>query len=167
MNRIQIRKGVSDDCPAIFHLFKELLEVEKITPDHTIDESTLLRDGFGQTPIFETLVAEIEDQTGKKELAGFGIYFYHYSVFSGRTVFVEAIYVKAKHQNKGIGKQLWKSMVQAGLENECARCIFHVFGWNTRAVQFYKKCGAADFTADKDEHIFHMTKDNMVQFVSS
>lgn len=133
------------------------------------------------------------------------MYFYHYSVFAGRAAFVEAIYVEPRHQNKGIGKRLWKSVVQVyamstyiycifsvtvlrnalfrllipcyhfistmsrktGLDEDCHRCIFHVFGWNDKAVQFYKKCGAVDFTSEKDEHVFHMTKEDMVRFTSS
>ncbi|GAB6019439.1 Diamine acetyltransferase 2 [Chamberlinius hualienensis] len=165
---ILIRKGTKDDCTAIFQLYQKLSESEKLVPDEIIDEKVFTREGFGENPCFEVLVVELKDNSDNViEIIGFALYFYHYAMVSGRTIFVECLYVKPNYQNRGFGKRLWKEVIKVGLETGCKRCMFMAFGWNQKALQFYTKCGAADWTIEKDEHCLHMPKDAMIKFANS
>ena len=78
--------------------------------------------------------------TPNPQLLGFALYFFTYSTWEGKCVFMEDLYVQPDHRGKGIGTkvafpsnsptlpslQLWKAVISAGLELECARCNWQV-----------------------------------------
>lgn len=56
-----------------------------------ITEESLARDGFGQRPKFGALMAEMDGQP-----AGYAFFFYCYSTFRGRGLFLEDVFVRAQ-----------------------------------------------------------------------
>lgn len=55
-----IRPARAADVPAMFALVKELALFEKAPEQVTNSEADMLRDGFGEQPVFRSLVAECE-----------------------------------------------------------------------------------------------------------
>jgi len=160
LGALVIREGRKEDCVAIRGLIQELADYEKTPDGPKISAEKLLEDGFGDRPFFHTFVAEI----GSK-LVGFSLYFYAYSTWDGKAVYMEDIYVQPEYRSKGIGTKLWKSVVGAGLELGCTRCNFQVLNWNQPSIDYYKRQGAWDISEREGWLAFRMTEENMKKFV--
>ena len=61
-----------------------------------INVETLAEDGFGAKSFFECFVA-----SDNETLVGFVLFFYTYSTWEGRSVYMEDLYVTPTHRNKG------------------------------------------------------------------
>ena len=66
----------------------------------------MLRDGFGDRPWFECLIAEEIHLSGannclpKKKPVGYALFYYVYSTWEGRSLFLEDIYVNPTFRGK-------------------------------------------------------------------
>jgi len=96
----EIRKAVIEDCGAIHRLIQELANYEKIPDGPKINVQVLERDGFGSRPVFECFVAVAKESN---ELIGYALYFYTYSAWEGKCLYLEDIYVQSLHRGKKIG----------------------------------------------------------------
>src|ERR1700726_968042 len=98
-----IRPATSADIPWILELIRALATYEREPDAVKTTEADLLRDGFGKQPRFECLIAE----SGKGEAAGFALYFYNYSTWTGRSgIHLEDLFVVPQFRGHGIGKAL-------------------------------------------------------------
>jgi GNAT superfamily N-acetyltransferase len=134
---INIRAGLVSDLPEVLKLIKELAEYEK-APDeveNTLEE--MMRDGFGTNPIYHLFVAE---HTNK--LVGTAIYYYKYSTWKGRCLFLEDIIVTQAYRGKGIGSKLFESVIEVAQKKQVRRLEWQVLHWNEPAINFYKKYNA-------------------------
>ena len=93
---VVIRKAVKEDCKKIRVLIQELADYEKMPEGPKINVETLAEDGFGAKSFFECFVA-----TDNETLVGFVLFFYTYSTWEGRSVYMEDLYVTPTHRNKG------------------------------------------------------------------
>ncbi|NJN42218.1 MAG: GNAT family N-acetyltransferase [Flammeovirgaceae bacterium] len=131
---VVVRQGVKQDLPRTLELIKELAEYE-----HGLDQvsNTVARmeeDGFGPNSIFGFFVAECDNQ-----IVGIAVYYYRYSTWKGRRLYLEDIVVTEKERGKGIGKLLFDRILQKVLDDECSGVMFQVLDWNKPAINFYKK----------------------------
>ena len=133
-----IRKATREDVPAIVALVKELATYEK-EPDAVIaTEADFLRDGFGERPSFEVLVADDGAET-----VGFAFYFFSYSTWIGRKcLYLEDLFVKPSHRGRGTGIALMRALAKVAVEAECRRFVWAVLDWNEPAIGFYERLGA-------------------------
>ena len=86
---VSTRKGKQKDIPKVLSLIKELAIFENEPDAVLISESDLLRDGFGENASFHLLVAEIES-----EVVGAAIYYYCYSTWRGKYLYLEDLIVE-------------------------------------------------------------------------
>ena len=100
-----IRKGIPEDMKAVLELIQELAIFEKEPEAVVISEKDLIRDGFGDTPLFHVFVAELE--SNPKEIVGIALYYYRYSTWKGKTIHLEDLVVKQSMRNNGIGNALY------------------------------------------------------------
>lgn len=66
----------------------------------------LRADGFGENPFFHCLVAEIIPAPGEPQgslVVGYGLYYFIYSTWTGRNIYLEDIYVMPKYRGTGWG----------------------------------------------------------------
>ena len=133
-----IRKATREDVPAILGLEKELATYER-EPDAVIaTEEDFLRDGFGERPAFEVLIAEEAAET-----IGFAFYFFNYSTWVGRKcLYLEDLFVRPAHRGRGAGIALMKALAKIAVETDCRRFIWAVLDWNEPAITFYESLGA-------------------------
>lgn len=137
-----IRKATSADVPAILALVKELATYEREPEAVVATEEDFLRDGFGERPAFEVLVAEDEDEDGAPVI-GFAFYFFSYSTWVGRKcLYLEDLFVKPSHRGQGGGIALMKELARVAVATECRRFVWQVLDWNEPAIAFYEKLGA-------------------------
>ena len=106
-----VRKAKKEDCKEILRLIQELADYEKMPNGPRIGAETLEEDGFGSSrAFFECFVAEAKSKPN--ELIGYVLYFYTYSTWEGRSVYMEDIYVTPSCRGLGIGTKLWQSVVK-------------------------------------------------------
>lgn len=132
-----IRKGTKNDLAALLSLIKELAVFENEPNAVELTEADLLRDGFGEVPLFFFYVAEVE-----AKIVGLALCFYKYSTWKGKTIHLEDLIVAKEHRNNGIGKQLLNQIIEVAQTEKVQRLEWNVLDWNTNAIDFYKKTGA-------------------------
>ncbi|MCB0280649.1 MAG: GNAT family N-acetyltransferase, partial [Calditrichaeota bacterium] len=97
----------------------------------------LERDGFGTSPLFEALILEFNSET-----VGFALFYYRYSTWKGKSLYLEDLYVDPEYRNNGIGLAVMKHLVNHAIKTDCKRFEWQVLDWNTPSIEFYKKIGA-------------------------
>jgi GNAT superfamily N-acetyltransferase len=143
---MNIRKGNPEDMKAVLALIQELAIFEKEPEAVVITEEDLIRDGFGEKPLFHVFVAEVENDSTidkqTKEIVGIALYYYRYSTWKGKTIHLEDLIVKEKMRGTGLGSALYAAIMKQGKEDNVRRVEWNVLDWNTPAVNFYKNSGA-------------------------
>lgn len=139
---MNIRKGNPEDMKSVLGLIQELAIFEKEPDAVVITEEDLVRDGFGENPLFHVFVAEIEDEEKQKEIVGIALYYYRYSTWKGKTIHLEDLIVKEKMRGTGLGSALYSEIMKQGKRDNVRRVEWNVLAWNTPAVNFYKNSGA-------------------------
>jgi len=132
-----IRKGEKPDLKAILTLIQELAVYEKAGNEVVVTVEQLEQDGFGESKVFDFLVAE---RMG--EIVGMALYYTKYSTWKGKCIFLEDIIVNEMHRGKGIGAELMKQLIKIAAEKNAGRLEWQVLEWNEPAIQFYKKLNA-------------------------
>ena len=130
---ISIRKGVKSDVSRALCLIKELAAYEKAPDEVIVTIKDMEQDGFGENPIFEFFIAEVE---GK--IVGISLYYIKYSTWKGKCVFLEDIIVTERFRNYGIGKKLFDEVVMVTKNMNVNRLEWQVLDWNEPAINFYK-----------------------------
>nr|KAF6296843.1 spermidine/spermine N1-acetyltransferase family member 2 [Myotis myotis] len=118
----------------------------------------LRADGFGENPFYHCLVAESLPGPGESQagpcVVGYGLYYFIYSTWKGRNVYLEDIYVKPEYQGQGIGSKIIKKVAEVALDKGCSQFRLSVLDWNKRAMDLYKALGAQDLTEAEGWHSF-------------
>jgi ribosomal protein S18 acetylase RimI-like enzyme len=142
--KINIRKGLIEDMPAVLDLIKELAIFEKEPNAVLVTVADLQRDGFCENPLFHTFVAEIENVgvENEKQIVGIALFYYRYSTWKGRTLHLEDLIVKEKMRGSGCGIALYSEIIKQGKKDNVRRIEWNVLDWNQPAIDFYEKSGA-------------------------
>ncbi|XP_034405657.1 diamine acetyltransferase 2b [Cyclopterus lumpus] len=152
----KVRPAAKEDCKEISRMILELASYENMTDQVKITHEELERDGFCPNPFFECLVAEVPEEHQSKEgvtIVGYALYFYTYSTWKGRSVYLEDLYVMTEFRGKGIGKGLLSKVAEVGKKKQCVRLQLSVLDWNAPSRDFYAAKGAQDLTDSEGWHI--------------
>ena len=135
---LSLRRATREDVPTILRFIRELAEYER-EPDKVVaTEADLLRDGFGERPFFQVILAEWDGAA-----AGFAFYFFQYSTWTGTPVlYLEDLFVTPAHRKRGIGVALMRALAGAAMDAGCKRFQWAVLDWNAPAIAFYEALGA-------------------------
>lgn len=134
MNNIIVRKGTERDVEAALNLVKELAAYEKAPNEVEVSVSEMKEWGFGSDKVFDFFVA-IDNNV----IVGMALYYYKYSTWKGKCMFLEDIIVTEKMRGKGIGKVLFDEIVKVAKRDKVRRLEWQVLEWNEPAINFYKK----------------------------
>lgn len=131
---IKIRRSEEKDFPQILKLVKEFAEYlgKADQVKTTVDDYIKEQDNF------VCLLAE----TSKGEIAGYALFYYTFHTWSGKTIFLEDLFVKEKYQKQKLGTMFMCSLVDFAKQNHCKNIEWTVLDWNDKAIGFYKKIGA-------------------------
>lgn len=135
-----IREGKIEDLPRVLELIKELALYEKAPEQVTNTLDMMEEDGFGSSPVFGFFVCE---KNGNQEIIGIAIYYYRYSTWKGKRMYLEDIVVTEPERGRGAGKLLFDRVMAKSLEENCTGMMWQVLDWNEPAINFYKKYGAS------------------------
>lgn len=132
-----VRQGTENDLPAALALIKELAVYEKMPNEVETTVQTMQRDGFGPQPLYGFFVAELDSQ-----IVGLSLYYYRYSTWKGKRMYLEDLIVTQSKRGLGIGKALFERTIQKAKEEDCQGMSWQVLDWNEPAIQFYKRYAA-------------------------
>jgi GNAT superfamily N-acetyltransferase len=137
MNTTTIREGQKVDLHRVLELVKELAEFERAPHEVINTVAAMERDGFGPNPVFGFFVAETP-----AGIVGLSLYYWRYSTWKGKRLYLEDIIVTEKERGKGIGKLLFDRTLKHTLDTGCSGMTWQVLDWNEPAINFYKKYGS-------------------------
>jgi len=134
---IKIRKGTEADLPQVLGLVKELAVYEKAPDEVEVTVSEMQNWGFGKDKVFEFFVAE-----DKTNIIGIALYYYKYSTWKGKCLFLEDIIITEKYRRYGLGSKLFNEVALIAKKQQVRRMEWQVLDWNEPAINFYKKYNA-------------------------
>ena len=133
----RIRKTIKEDMPQVLELIKELAVFEKEPDAVEVTTEILVREGFGENPLFHCFVAE-KDGT----IDGMALFYYRFSTWKGRTIHLEDLIVKQEKRGLGLGSALYKKVLEFAKIENIKRVEWVVLDWNRPAIDFYARSGA-------------------------
>ena len=136
MPRITIRSATADDVPLILEFIRALARFENEPDAVRTTPEDLLRDGFGERPQFEVLIAERDEKP-----VGFALFFATYSTWEGRpSLYLEDLFVIESARKHGVGRALMAKLAAICVERGYQRLELQVLDWNP-AREFYHRLG--------------------------
>src|SRR5690606_32822000 len=134
---MKFRLAFPEDSVAIHELIIELAVYEKEPDAVSTTPEQLLIDLFQEKRCFAFVA---ENEHGK--IVGFALYYFGYSTWKGRTIYLEDLYVQPEYRKDGVGGKLFDRVVEEGKKQGAKRMDWQVLEWNTSAIEFYNKKGA-------------------------
>ncbi|MES2284858.1 MAG: GNAT family N-acetyltransferase [Bacteroidota bacterium] len=153
---ISVRKGLKSDLSAALGLIKELALYEKAPDEVIVTIEDMERDGFGENPVFNFFVAELD-----RKIVGISLYYVKYSTWKGKCIFLEDIIVTEQYRKHGIGKKLFDEVVKVSKELNVQRLEWQVLDWNEPAIRFYEKINS---NLDKEWINCKLTKEQILKY---
>ena len=132
--QIHVRKATKEDVPSMMKLVHELAEFEKQPNEVLNTEEQMLKEGFGSNPAFEALVATVDGT-----VVGMSAYYYSYSTWKGRSIYIDDIIVTESMRGKGIGRALIEATILEAKKAGVGKLHWQVLDWNEPAIRFYEK----------------------------
>jgi len=129
-----IRAGKKEDLEQVLSLIKELAAFENAPHEVTNTVRMMEKDGFGEDPVYGFYVAEV-----KEKIVGLALYYFRYSTWKGKRLYLEDIIVTQEQRGSGIGKLLFEETLKKAKAENCTGVMWQVLDWNKTAIEFYKK----------------------------
>lgn len=129
-----IRPGTEADIPALHNLIQELAVYERAEDLVSVTQAQRLQHfREGQ---FQFLVAEHDAR-----IVGIALYFFRYSTWRGRLLYLEDLIVTETERGQHLGKALFDATLQAARDHGAVGMVWQVLDWNTPALNFYERYG--------------------------
>ncbi len=155
-----IRKAEAHDVSGMFRLVKELAEFERAPNEVVNSEAVLLRDGFGENPVYRAFVAV---EKSSNQIVGMALYYTAYSTWKGKLLFLDDLVVTERCRRFGLGRKLINEFLIAAKEEGVNQIRWQVLDWNTPAIEFYKSLGVE---MDTEWITVKMSKEQIGKYVS-
>ena len=136
---VVIRPAAPQDAAAIAILANKLSRHEGLGDD-VFSEEQVLRDGFGDRPAFQALIAERLGQP-----VGYALFTDGYNTdIAARAVWLDDLFVDESARGKGIGRRLLAAVARIAVERGARSVWWGVRSSNRQARRFYAGLGAKD-----------------------
>lgn len=168
-----LRDAVAADLPAVHRMIYDLAVYEKEEQQMTLSlEQFTLDSGLDPRPgvpeshekKFRCLVAERTGRSGEdavesetqqlgrsSEVVAYALYFYTYSTWEGRALYLEDVFVKPEVRSAGLGTKIMFCIAKIASSENCCRFQWQCIDWNKPSLEFYyKKLKAEERTETND-----------------
>jgi ribosomal protein S18 acetylase RimI-like enzyme len=132
--KVTIRKATEADFQEIFNLNMEFSIFQRTPEKFTVTLQQMVE----EQNYFQCMVAAVEDQ----KIVGFATTFFAFYSWSGKSLYLEDLYVKDEFRKLGIGRKLMDAVIAYAKETGCRKLRWQVSKWNSYAIEMYKKMGA-------------------------
>ncbi len=137
---IQIRRARREDVPRVYQLICELAEYENAREQVETTPEILERDGFGENPLYQLLIADNGTDNGAS-VVGMALSYFRYSTWKGKRLYLEDLIVTESARGHGVGKLLLNATIDLARQTDCSGLMWQVLDWNAPAIGFYQKFG--------------------------
>jgi len=127
----RVRWATPEDVATIVAFVRGLAEFEQEPLEHVhLTEADVLRDGFGDRPAFECLIAE-QGPVEAPRPVGHAIFFWYYSTWEARrSLYLEDLFVVEDARRSGVGRALIEALARIAQERGAPRLDLSVLDWN-------------------------------------
>ncbi len=137
MGEITVRLAEKRDVEAVYGLVVELARARGMMEKVVSSAADIARDGFGDDPAFEALLAEIDGKA-----VGLCLFFGSYSTWRGkRGIYVQDLCVAEDARGLGVGDRMLAEVAALGQARGCAYLRLSVDDDNEKAQRFYQRSG--------------------------
>jgi len=154
-----IRKATKEDMPAVLGLIIELAVFEEEPDAVEVTSNSLIADGFGDSPAFICLVAEINNK-----VIGATIIYNRFSTWKGKILHLEDLIVSQEMRGNGIGTALLDEVVKHGNALGVKRINWEVIDWNEGAIKLYERKGAKVL---RDWNVVHLDENGIKNYIAN
>jgi GNAT superfamily N-acetyltransferase len=130
-----IRKGRIADMDEVLRLIRVLADFEESPGEVRISAPELVSDF--KEGLFDFVIAEVDGV-----VVGMALYFFRYSTWKGKTLYLEDLVVDNEFRNRGIGRDIMDQLIAIARQNGCYQMNWQVLNWNDDAVRLYERIGA-------------------------
>lgn len=130
---LDIRKAEPSDFEEIYSLIIEFARFIKTPEKVIITPSQMMKD----KDYFNCFIV-----LDKNKIVGFATYFIAYYSWTGKTVYLDDLYVLEQYRGRGVGNKLLDKIIETAKLENCKKVRWQVSNWNEKAIEFYKMRGA-------------------------
>jgi GNAT superfamily N-acetyltransferase len=140
----RVRPATPADVGEIHAMVVELAVYEREPNAVKASAADLHEALFGARPVAEALIAEVERDDIAPAVAGHAIFYETFSTWEGKAgIWLEDLYVRPAFRGAGSGGALFRHLAELTLERGLSRYEWVALDWNTSALAFYQRFGAA------------------------
>jgi ribosomal protein S18 acetylase RimI-like enzyme len=151
MSKLTLRPCSREDATAVVSLYQQSASYLRSLGDKGtfhFDTDAYLRDGFGEQPAFEGILAELNNKA-----VGYLLYTFTYDTDRTlRILYILDLLVDERFRGQGIGRKLMEDAKEIAKARGASELFWAVYKDNKAAAEFYRRLGA-----EKAEDIFFMT----------
>lgn len=131
---VRIDRIQEEDFEELISLFKEFAEFENLPERmvNTVERMRLEKD------FFNGFIIRNEDQ----EILGYTVFFFAYQTWTGKTLYMDDLYIRKEYRGKGFGSLLINKVIEFAKDTNCYKLRWQVSNWNHPAIKFYQELGA-------------------------
>lgn len=136
---VNVRAATESDVDIVYELLIAIARHHDEEQFVLTDKEELLRAGFGESPSYGVLLAEIDGQ-----VAGYCSYTWNYSIWlGGKIMNIDDVFVWEQYRGKQIGESLMQMAKTVCTEHRVTRIRWQVERDNHGAIKFYERLGAS------------------------
>ncbi|XP_064390999.1 thialysine N-epsilon-acetyltransferase-like isoform X2 [Halichondria panicea] len=99
-----------------------------------------------------------------ERLVGYALYFFNYSTWEGRVLYLEDLFVRQQYRNIGLGTAFIRECAKVAKTKDRRRMVWQVLDSNTKAFDLYERIGGKCL---REWLTIRMDKKGMENFISS
>lgn len=142
----RIEKISEADFEELIPLFREFAAFEKV-PHKMVNTVEQMKE---EAEFFNGFI--LRDKAHR--VLGYTIFFFAYSTWVGKSVYMDELYIRPAYQGKGLGSALIQEVISFARKNKCHKVRWQVSEWNKPAIQFYQDLGAQISSANHTCDLF-------------
>ena len=139
---ITIRDANEGDYADIVGLFKEFAHFEHLD-ERMVNSVERMK---AEQAYFNCFVAVNSDDM----IVGYATHFFAYFTWTGKSLYMDDLYVKESYRGTGIGTMLMNKVIDFARSSGCHKLRWQVSDWNAPAIGLYRSLGAVIDTQERN-----------------